>query len=159
MRPHFYALHDKMHLQLHSGCIRWVIRPVISAESHLARRSRPAHADLLPFAAAAAGSQRTTIKKRKSGGIERGLTCEPEMPHSGGTCFDLLPLWSPWKEWGGVGDMGVAIWYVFVSISTFVYVALLKALIGPIDLSCNCYHKGQKKKKKQQSQIVLCTTM
>lgn len=43
--------------------------------------------------------------------------------------------WDPHGRSGmGVGGVGVAIWYVFV-ISTFVYVAPLKALIGPIDLS------------------------
>lgn len=51
--------------------------------------------------------------------------------------------WDPHGRSGmGVGGAGMTIWYVFVSISTFVYVGPLKALIGLIDFSHNCYHKG-----------------
>lgn len=64
----------------------------VHAESHLACRSSPAHADLLSFAAAAAVARLW----RKMGKVEEeeegGLTCESELTRSGGTCFDLLPL-------------------------------------------------------------------
>lgn len=98
---------------------------VISTESHLACRSNLAHADPLSFAIRDSDAEYGYKGKEKEE-EERGLTCEPEMPRSGGTCFWPVATGTlMWEVRRGSGHLV----YVY---QCFCWCCYLKSLIRPM---------------------------